>query len=123
MHTIVALNECADELAASAQQDEDAPICSFRSWENHHCVYYCRSGEDDHIVRVEAGELCPHFIELRSKALYQKQTRTTGKLAAAGVGRQLMHPVLWSKGPFSVADGVAKTMLQCITNTYHSVTF
>lgn len=116
-HTSVALNECADTLAALARQDENAPSRSFDLFENTDCIFYYRKDEDN-FVQAKATELRNHFIQLRSAEILRNETRTVTKLTAAGVGRHLMHKVLWSSGPFSVADGVAKRMLQCITNTY-----
>jgi len=117
-HTSIALNECADGLAASARNDDNAPSRLFEMWENHNCIHYYREGENGHPARAEAAELRTHFIQLRSNEVFQNQTRTLQKLTAVGVGRHLMYLVLWSGGPYSVADGATKRMLQCITNTY-----
>ena len=69
-------------------------------------------------MRAKLAELRAHFVQLRSDEVLRNSTRTVRKLTALGVGRYLMHAVLWTKGPLSVADHVATRMLQCITNTY-----
>ena len=117
-HTSVVLNERADELAASARENVDAPSRSFESWENCECIHYYREEEGGQAVRAKLAELLAHFIQLRSDEVLRNRTRTVLKLIAPGVGRHLMHTVLWTKGPLSVADHVVKRMLQCITNTY-----
>ena len=117
-HTSIFLNECADSLAATARADKDAPKCSFGLWEHPYCLYFFSKGEDGEHARATATELRTHFIQLRSKDVLRNRTRTVNKLTAPGVGRHLLHAVLWAKGPFSVADGVTKRMLQCISNTY-----
>ena len=116
-HTSILFNERADRLAATARANKDAPSRSFGSWENEDCLHFRKQGDED-AVQVEAAELRTHFLQLRSSELLRKQTRTTQKLTAPGVGRHLMHKVLWGKGPLSVADQATKRMMQCITNTY-----
>ncbi len=61
---------------------------------------------------MSAKELNDHFIQLRSRAVLDKPTRTIGKLTAQGVGREYLPSALWSKtGLYSVQDKMVKRML------------
>ncbi len=74
-------------------------------------------------------ELQDHVVQLRQLRVLKDSTRiteteqtytaTVQKMMAPGMGRHLLHHVLWqTSGVFSLDDRTAKKMLQCLTSTY-----
>lgn len=119
-HTSVEPNERADKLATSAWEDKDAPSRTFEPQDNPNSLYFYKEGqgEDRAPVRVKTDELCDHLIARRAEQVLLTQNKTVRRLSSNGVGRHLWAGVLWQNGPYSVADKIAKRMLQCISNTY-----
>lgn len=117
-HTSIELNERADYRAAVARLDKDAPTRTCTLWTDPYLLHFYRMGEEGDPVPAKPEELREHFLKLRAERVVRNQTRTIQKMLASGVGRNLMYPVLWGRGEYSVADKVAKRMLQCLTNTF-----
>ena len=86
--------------------------------EDKNLIQFYKEGNGQEVLATPQ-ELKDHFIQLRSKRVLHKQTRTIEKMTAKGTGRHLLVHVLWKElGPYSVGDRTTKRMLQCITNTY-----
>jgi ribonuclease HI len=127
-HRSVYLNEKADELATNAYSDSDAPSYSFDRREERNVLHIWKA-DDNGKVLVQSQELQDHFVQLRQLRVLKDSTRitetertytaTVQKMMAPGMGRYLLHQVLWqTSGVFSLDDRTAKRMLQCLTSTY-----
>ena len=117
-HTSVELSKRADEHAARAPFEPESVSKQYIAAEDANLIQFFSEDKNQEVM-AKPEELRDHFIQLRSMQVLCKQTRTTRKMTAVGVGLHLLHHVLWKEsGPYSVDNRTAKRMLQCITNTY-----
>ena len=108
----------ADKYAAKAPFEPDSVSKVYAAAEDKNFIQFYKEGDGQEVLATPQ-ELKDHFIQLRSKSVLCKQTRTIWKMIAQDTGVHLLSDVLWNEsGPYSLDNRATKQMLQCITNTY-----
>ena len=108
LHTSVELNERADKYAAKALFEPDSESKLYTAAEDSNLIQFYREDNCQELL-AKPQELKEHFIQLRSKCVLHKQTRTIWKMTAKGTGRHLLVHVLWKEsGPYSINNRATK---------------